>query len=80
MVPTVTTERLIVVLDRHEPGGVAPQDAERVLWAQPGVVRVYTNPALETVYVAYDPARADAARLVAALVRTGVRVAECRPG
>jgi hypothetical protein len=41
---------------------------------------VYTSPALETVYVAYDPAHADAARLITVLARTGVRVAECRAG
>ncbi len=78
--PTVATERLIVVLDRREPGGGTPQEAERVLRAQPGVLRVYTSPALETVYVAYDPAHADAARLITVLARTGVRVAECRAG
>jgi hypothetical protein len=76
----VATERLIVVLERHETGGATPQEAERVLRDQPGVVRVYASASLETVYVAYDPARADAARLLAALARSGLRVAGRRSG
>ena len=79
----MATKRLIVVLDRHESqetSGVTPSDAERVLAAEPGVLRVYASPSLETLYVAYDPARCSAGRLVTTLAHTGFRVAEYRPG
>ena len=76
----MTTERLIVVLDQSEAAAVAAPDAERVLGAEPGVVRVYASPALETVYVAYDPARCSVARLVTALLRTGFRISRYRRG
>jgi hypothetical protein len=74
----VATERLIVVLDRPDTAGTTAEDAERVLGAEPGVVRVYTSPSLETVYVAYDPARCSVTRLVTTLVRTGFRIARYR--
>jgi hypothetical protein len=41
---------------------------------------VYASASLETVYVADDPARADAARLLAALARGGLLGAGRRPG
>ena len=46
---------------------------ERELAATDGVLRVYVNPATETAYVEYDPAKADPSLLPEAIERAGYR-------
>lgn len=47
------------------------QTVERILKQIPGVATVYANPASEKVYIEYDGARTDPARLRAALDQAG---------
>ena len=52
---------------------------ERFLTKHPGVVRVYVNPAMEMVYITYDPTRANPGQIAAALLHAGYRVGEPHP-
>ena len=72
------TERLTLAINGLACGGGGSLTAERALARVPGVVWAYVNPATEMAYVEYDPARALPAQLVAAVERTGLRVAELR--
>lgn len=54
-------------------GGGGAETIERELARTPGVLRVYVNPATETVYVGYDPARTDAWRLARVIEQAGYR-------
>jgi copper chaperone CopZ len=44
---------------------------ERILARQPGVIRVYANPAAEKAYIEYDPALTDKNRLEGVIQRAG---------
>lgn len=54
-------------------GGAGATTIERELAATDGVLRVYVNPATETAYVEYDPARMDASLLAQVIERAGYR-------
>ena len=54
-------------------GGGGASTIERELARQPGVVRVYVNPATETAYVDYDPATTDPLRLARIIEQAGYR-------
>ena len=54
-------------------GGTGATTIERELAATDGVLRVYVNPATETAYVEYDPAKADPSLLPEAIERAGYR-------
>ena len=54
-------------------GGGGATSIERELARQPGVLRIYVNPATEMAYVDYDPATTDPLRLAQAIERTGYR-------
>ena len=54
-------------------GGGGATTIERELARQPGVLRVYVNPATETAYVDYDAALTGAARLAQVIEQSGYR-------
>lgn len=72
------TERLTFAINGLACGGGGSLSAERALAKVPGVLVVYVNPATEMAYVEYDPQLMDTAQLVAAVERTGLRVAELK--
>ncbi len=57
-------------------GGGGALIVERALAKLPGVARVYVNPATETAYVEYDPARLSCRQLMAAVESAGFRAGE----
>jgi len=54
-------------------GGAGATTVARELAATDGVLRVYVNPATETAYLDYDPARADPRKLAEAIEKAGYR-------
>jgi len=54
-------------------GGGGAISVERVVMRLDGVVRVYVNPATETAYVDYDPARTSVERIAAAIEALGYK-------
>ena len=54
-------------------GGAGASAVERELAATDGVLRVYVNPATETAYVDFDPAKTDALSLSKAIENAGYR-------
>lgn len=57
-------------------GGAGATTIERELAATDGVLRVYVNPATETAYVEYEPARTDALLLAQVIERVGYRAGQ----
>lgn len=47
---------------------------ERALAQEPGVIRVYVNPATQMAYVTYDSKQINSERLIAAIKRAGFHV------
>ena len=72
------TERMTLAITGFGCGGGGSLVVERAIARVPGVVRVYVNPATEMAYVEYDPRLTDISRVIAAVERTGLRVAEPR--
>lgn len=72
------TERMTLAISGFACGGGGSLLAERAICKVPGVVRVYVNPATEMAYVEYEPQLMDMTQLIAAVERTGLRVAEPR--
>ncbi len=54
-------------------GGAGATTIERALARAPGVLRVYANPATETAYIDFDPARTDPRRLARVIEEAGYR-------
>ena len=60
-------------------GGAGAQTIERKLAATDGVLRVHENPAVERVYVDYDPDRTDPWTIVRAIEDAGYRAGRSVP-
>lgn len=54
-------------------GGCGARQLERLVRQEPGVRGVYVNPATETAYVTYDPARVERGGLSRAFAAAGYR-------
>ncbi len=72
----MSTARLTMAIYGLNCGGGGALTVERALAKLPGVLRAYVNPAMETAYVEYDPARLGWERLAAAVESVGFRAGE----
>ena len=72
------TQRVTLSIYGLSCGGGGALTAERALTKRPGVLRAYVNPATETAYVVYDPARVTPSDLIAAVESVGLRAGEPR--
>ncbi len=70
------TERITLAIDGAGHDTRRWGDARRSLMKVDGVRVVFVNPRTEMAYVEYDPRVSDAARIVAALERRGLLVAD----
>ncbi len=69
----MTTQRVTVPIYGLGCGGGGALTVERAIAKVPGVARVYVNPATETAYVEYDPARSYPGYITDAVERAGFR-------
>lgn len=72
----MTTHRITLPIDDLGCGGGGALTVERALARQPGVVRVYVNPATEMAYIEFDPAVAEPQHFIDVVTRVGFRAGQ----
>jgi copper chaperone CopZ len=72
----MATKRITLPIDNLGCGGGGALTVERALERQPGVVRVYVNPATEMAYIEFDPAVAEPRHFIDAVTRVGFRAGQ----
>ena len=74
----MATQRITLPIDNLGCGGGGALTVERALAREPGVVRVYVNPATEMAYIEFDPAATGPQHFIDVVTRVGFRAGRPR--